>query len=60
MDVTFTIEDMIFLKEPFSFTWAYEKTDPPPLRNQVNYVCDRSIGWAEIEITGAAQYNPPQ
>jgi len=56
MNVTYTIEDKLFLKEPFTFTWAYEKTDPPPLRNQVNFVCDPSISWNELLFTGASEY----
>jgi hypothetical protein len=56
MDVTYTIEDKIFLKTPYTFVWHYEKTDPPPLRNQVNFTCDPSISWNELEIAAPSKY----
>ena len=56
MDITYTIEDQLFLKTPYTFTWHYEKTDPPLPRNQVNFICDPSIGWNELQIAAPSRY----
>jgi hypothetical protein len=57
MDVTYTIEDKIFLKQPYTFTWHYEKTDPPLPRNQVNFICDPSVSWNELAIAAPSKYS---
>jgi hypothetical protein len=57
MDIIYTIEDKIFLKKPYTFTWHYEKTDPPLARNQVNFICDPSISWNEVEIALPSKYD---
>jgi hypothetical protein len=56
LDVTYTLEDKIFLKKPWVFTWKYQKTDPPPLRNQVNFVCDPEVAWDEALIAAPSRY----
>jgi hypothetical protein len=57
MDVTYTIEDKLFLKKPYTFVWHYEKTDPPLLRNQVNFICDSSVSWDEMQIAAPSKYD---
>ena len=57
MDVTYTIEDKLFLKKPFTFVWRYEKTAPPLQRNQVNFVCDPDVAWNELQIAAPSKYN---
>ncbi len=59
MNVTYTIEDKLFLKRAFTFVWKYEKTDPPLPRNQVNFVCDPDVAWNEAEIAAPSQYREP-
>lgn len=59
MDITYTIEDKLFLKKPLVFTWHYEKTNPPAGRNQVNFVCDPDVSWAETQIAMPSKYSEP-
>jgi len=54
--ITYTVEDKIFLKRPWIFTWHYEKTDPPLPRNQVNFVCDPDVSWNEALIAAPSRY----
>ena len=56
MDITYTIEDKLFLREPWVFTWHYEKTDPPLPRNQVNFICDPSVSWNEAVLAAPSRY----
>jgi hypothetical protein len=56
LDITYTVEDKLFLKEPVTFTWKYEKTPPPNGRNQVNFVCDPDVAWAEALIAMPSRY----
>ncbi len=56
MDITYTIEDKIFLKQPWVFTWHYEKVDPPLPRNQVNFICDPDISWDEAQLAAGSKY----
>ena len=56
MDITYTVEDKLFLKEPITFTWHYEKTPPPAGRNQVNFVCDADVAWSEALIAMPSKY----
>ena len=56
MDITYTIEDKLFLKKPWVFTWHYEKTDPPLPRNQVNFICDPSVSWNEALLAAPSRY----
>jgi hypothetical protein len=56
LDITYTVEDKLFLKEPVTFTWQYEKTPPPNGRNQVNFVCDPDVAWAEALIAMPSRY----
>ncbi len=56
MDIEYTVEDPLFLKEPVTFTWHYLKTDPPLPRNQVNFVCDRDVSWSEAQIAMPSRY----
>jgi hypothetical protein len=56
MDVTYTVEDKLFLKKPWVFTWHYEKVDPPLPRNQVNFICDPEISWDEARIAAPSRY----
>lgn len=60
MDITYTIEDKLFLKKPLVFTWHYEKTPPPAGRNQVNFVCDPDVSWSETLIAMPSKYSEPQ
>jgi hypothetical protein len=56
LQITYTIEDKLFLKQPWVFTWYYVKTDPPPLRNQVNFICDPDVAWNEAALAAPSQY----
>jgi hypothetical protein len=56
MTITYTVEDKIFLKQPWVFTWTYEKTDPPLPRNQVNFICDPDVSWSEALIAAPSRY----
>jgi len=56
MDITYTVEDKLFLKEPWVFTWHYEKTDAPLARNQVNFICDPSVAWNEALLAAPSRY----
>jgi hypothetical protein len=56
MDITYTVEDRLFLKKPLVFTWHYEKVNPPLPRNQVNFVCDPDVSWAEAQIAAPSRY----
>jgi hypothetical protein len=56
MDITYTVEDRLFLKKPLVFTWHYEKVPPPLPRNQVNFVCDPDVSWAEAQIAAPSRY----
>ena len=56
MDITYTVEVKLFLKEPWVFTWHYEKTDPPLPRNQVNFICDPSVSWNEALLAEPSRY----
>ena len=56
MDITYTIEDKIFLKQPWVFTWHYEKVDPPLPRNQVNFICDPDVSWDEAQLAAGSKY----
>lgn len=56
LDITYTVEDQLFLKEPVVFTWHYERTPPPAGRNQVNFVCDPEVAWSEALIAMPSRY----
>ena len=54
MDVTFTIEDKVFLKKPWTFTWHYVKGTQAPL---VDYACDPESAWLQIEVATPTPYS---
>src|SRR5688572_32683719 len=56
MQITYTVEDKLFLKAPWVFTWYYVKTDPPLARNQVDFVCDPEVAWSEALIAAPSRY----
>ena len=56
MDITYTVEDRLFLKKPLVFTWHYEKVNPPLPRNQVNFICDPDVSWNEAQIAAPSRY----
>ena len=56
MDITYTVEDKLFLAKPWVFTWHYEKVEAPLARNQVNFICDPSVSWNEALLAAPSRY----
>jgi hypothetical protein len=55
LDITYTIEDKIFLKKPLVFTWQYQKAEPPD-QHQVTFICDPDNAWDELLVTVPSKY----
>ena len=53
LDITFTQEDPMFLKKPWTFTWRYERSGPVPLDN---VTCDPELAWAEAQVAAPSKY----
>jgi hypothetical protein len=54
LDVTFTIEDQVFLEKPWTFTWHYVKEKQLPL---TDYTCDAEAAWLQIQVATPSPYN---
>ena len=53
LDVTFTQEDPIFLKKPWTWTWHYEKRPQPPL---TNFECDPEGAFMQMKVATPSKY----
>jgi hypothetical protein len=54
LDVTFTQEDQVFLKKPWTWTWHYVKGTQAPL---TDYTCDPEAAWLQIQVATPSPYN---
>jgi hypothetical protein len=54
IDITFTLEDKIFLKKPWTWTWHYIKAAQPPLSN---FTCDPESAWWQIKVATPSPYD---
>jgi hypothetical protein len=54
LDVTFTQEDPIFLKQPWTWTWHYVKGTQPPL---TNFTCDPEGAFMQMKVATPSPYD---
>jgi hypothetical protein len=54
LDVTFTQEDPIFLKKPWTWTWHYVKGTQPPL---TNFSCDPEGAFMQMKVATPSKYD---